>query len=59
MMKVFNELCNAILENVQDALPVLIIIIFYQMTVLELPLAETVEMLGWILFLSFGMVMIL
>jgi hypothetical protein len=59
MMKAFNQLCSAILANLHDALPVLIIIIFYQMTILEIPLAEIVGMLGWVVFVSFGMVMIL
>ncbi|OQX15026.1 MAG: hypothetical protein BWK73_08030 [Thiothrix lacustris] len=59
MMKAFNQLCSAILANLHDALPVLIIIIFYQMTILEIPLAEIVGMLGWVIFVSFGMVMIL
>ncbi|UOG92981.1 MAG: hypothetical protein L3K52_04420 [Candidatus Thiothrix sulfatifontis] len=59
MMKAFNQLCSAILANLHDALPVLVIIIFYQMTILEIPLAEIVGMLGWVVFVSFGMVMIL
>jgi hypothetical protein len=45
--------------NVHDALPVLVIIIFYQMAILEIPIAEIVGMLGWILFVSFGLVMII
>lgn len=59
MIKAFNQLCSAILVNLHDALPILVIIIFYQVTILEIPLAEIVGMLGWILFVSFGLVMIL
>lgn len=59
MIKAFNQLCSAILANLHDALPILVIIIFYQVTILEIPLAEIMGMLGWLLFVSFGMVMIL
>lgn len=59
MIKAFNQLCSAISANLHDALPIIVIIIFYQMTILEIPLAEIVSMLGWIVFVSFGLIMIL
>lgn len=59
MIKTFNRLCNSIVESLHDALPVLLIVIFYQMTILEVPVHEVAEMLGWVLFVAFGMVMIL
>jgi hypothetical protein len=46
-------------ESLHDALPVLLIVIFYQMTILEVPVHEVAGMLGWVLFVAFGMVMIL
>lgn len=59
MTKKINNLCNSLVENLHDALPMLLIIVFYQMTVLEIPIPEIVEMLGWVLFISFGMIMII
>jgi hypothetical protein len=59
MMKFFNQLRGAILANLHDALPVLLIVLFYQMTILEIPLPEIVGMVGWIVFVAFGLVMIL
>ena len=58
MMNVFNKLCSSIVEILHDALPVLLIVIFYQMTILEIPLQEIVGMLGWVIFVAFGIVMI-
>ena len=59
MMNVFNKLCSSIVEILHDALPVLLIVIFYQMTILQIPIQEVMGMLGWVLFVSFGIVMIL
>jgi hypothetical protein len=59
MIKTLNKLCGAIVENLHDALPVLLIAIFYQMTILELPMQDIAEMVGWVVFVSFGMIMIL
>jgi hypothetical protein len=59
MIKIFNKLCGSIVENLHDALPVLLIVIFYQMTILQIPIQEVMGMLGWVLFVSFGIVMIL
>jgi hypothetical protein len=59
MIKIFNKLFSSIVENLYDALPVLLIAIFYQMTILEIPVQEIVGMVGWVLFVSFGMIMIL
>ncbi len=59
MIKTFNKLCGAVLETLHDALPVLLIVIFYQMTILEIPVHEIMGMLGWVLFVAFGMITIL
>ena len=59
MIKKFNGLCSDVVTNLHDALPVLLIAIFYQMTILELPMQDIVEMVGWVVFVSFGMIMIL
>jgi hypothetical protein len=59
MIKTLNKLYGAIVENLHDALPVLLIAIFYQMTILELPMQDIAEMVGWVVFVSFGMIMIL
>ncbi|EIJ35265.1 hypothetical protein Thini_2728 [Thiothrix nivea DSM 5205] len=59
MIATFNRLCGSILQSLSDALPVLLIAIFYQMTILEIPVHEIMGMLGWVLFISFGLTMIL
>lgn len=59
MIKKFNRLCGDIVTNLHDALPVLLIAIFYQMTILEVPMQDIVEMVGWVVFVSFGMIMVL
>ncbi|SDZ82549.1 hypothetical protein SAMN05660964_00313 [Thiothrix caldifontis] len=59
MMKFFNQLRGSIATNLHDALPILLIVLFYQMTILEIPLSEIVGMLGWIVFVAFGLTMIL
>lgn len=58
MIKMFNRLCSSVLEALDNALPLLLVAIFYQMTILEIPLHEIVGMLGWILFVTFGVIMI-
>lgn len=59
MIKLFNRWCSSLVDVLHNALPVLLVAIFYQMTILEIPLHEIVGMLGWVLFVTFGIVAIL
>ena len=54
IFKSFNELLNEMLETVHSVLPLLIIAIFYQITILQLPLQDLFEMLGWIFLVILG-----
>ncbi len=54
IFKSFNELLNEMLETVHGVLPLLIIAIFYQITILQLPLQDLFEMLGWIFLVILG-----
>lgn len=59
MIKMFNKWCSALVDVLHDALPLLLVVIFYQMTILQVPVHEVVGMLGWVLFVTFGIVLIL
>lgn len=59
MIKMFNSVCRSVLEAMDNALPVLMILIFYQMTILEIPVQEIVGMLGWVLFVGVGINLVL
>jgi len=54
IFKSFNELLSNMLETVNGILPLLIIAVFYQMTILQLPVQELVEMLFWVFLVIFG-----
>lgn len=58
MLQQFNKGCNAVVDALHDALPMLLAVIFYQMTVLELPLTDVITLLGWVLVVAFGIVAI-
>lgn len=54
IFKSFNELLSNMLETVNGILPLLIIAVFYQMTILQIPVQELVEMLFWVFLVIFG-----
>lgn len=54
MIKMFNSVCSSVLEAMDNALPVLMILVFYQMTILEIPVQEIMGMFGWVLFVGVG-----
>lgn len=58
MLQQLNRRCNAVVEALHDALPMILVVIFYQMTVLELPLTDVITLLGWVLLVTFGIVAI-
>ncbi|MFN3785795.1 MAG: hypothetical protein ACK4RS_03040 [Thiothrix sp.] len=58
MLQQFNRWCNAVAETLHDALPMILVVIFYQMTVLELPFSDVITLLGWVLLVAFGIVTI-
>jgi hypothetical protein len=43
------------MDNLHSAMPVLLIAIFYQVTILQLPLNDVMEMLGWVLLIIVGL----
>lgn len=59
MIKTINELVVSVLASVQDAMPMIVIIMFYQMTVLQIPVQDILAMLGWVLFITAGMILAL
>lgn len=59
MLKTFSELLGTALETLQHAMPLITIIIFYQMTVLQIPVQDILGMLGWILFITLGLILAL
>lgn len=58
MLRQLNRGCNAVVAALHDALPMLLAVIFYQMTVLELPLTDVLTLLGWVLLVACGIVAI-
>ena len=55
MLKHFNQLVNEVIEMLSSILPLLIIAIFYQVTVLQIPLADMSDMLLWVLLVIVGL----
>ncbi|MEN9502646.1 MAG: hypothetical protein RI964_1931 [Pseudomonadota bacterium] len=55
MIKTINTLFNSMMDNLHSAMPVLLIAIFYQVTILQLPLNDVMEMLGWVLLIIVGL----
>ncbi len=55
MLKHFNQLVNEVIEMLSNILPLLIIAIFYQVTVLQIPLADMSDMLLWVLLVIVGL----
>lgn len=55
MLKHFNQLVNEIIEMLSNILPLLVIAIFYQVTVLQIPLADMSDMLLWVLLVIVGL----
>ena len=55
MLKPFNPLVNEVIEMLSNILPLLIIAIFYQVTVLQIPLADMSDMLLWVLLVIVGL----
>ena len=55
MLKHFNQLVNEVIEMLSNILPLLIIAIFYQVTVLQIPLADVSDMLLWVLLVIVGL----
>ncbi len=55
MLKYFNQLVNEVIEMLSNILPLLIIAIFYQVTVLQIPLADMSDMLLWVLLVIVGL----
>lgn len=55
MLKHFNQLVNEVIEMLSNILPLLIIAIFYQVTVLQIPLADMSDMLFWVLLVIVGL----
>lgn len=55
MIKTINMLFNSMMDNLHSAMPVLLIAIFYQVTILQLPLNDVMEMLGWVLLIIVGL----
>lgn len=58
MLQQLNRGCNAVVEALHEALPMILVVIFYQMTILELPLTDVITLLGWVLLVAFGIVAI-
>jgi hypothetical protein len=59
MTLTFNKLLGSILDVISDALPVILLVAFYQITVLQLPVEEVMGMFGWLLAIATGLVLIL
>ena len=59
MIKAINTLCSSMMDTLHSAMPVLLIAIFYQVTILQLPLGDVMEMLGWVLLIIAGMTLAL
>ena len=55
MLKHFNQLVNEVIEMLSNILPLFIIAIFYQVTVLQIPLADMSDMLLWVLLVIVGL----
>ena len=55
MLKHFNQLVNEVIEMLSNILPLLIIAIFYQVTVLQIPRADMSDMLLWVLLVIVGL----
>ncbi len=59
MAKSINQLCNNMFNTLHNALPVLLVAIFYQITILQLPMEEVMNLLGWMALLLIGMTLAL
>lgn len=59
MLKNFNKLLVSSLEQIQDAMPMIVIIIFYQMMILEVSVQEIMSMLGWMALITIGVILAL
>ncbi len=59
MAKAIGTLFNSMMDTLHSAMPVLLVAIFYQLTILQLPLGEVMEMLGWVLFIIIGLTLAL
>lgn len=59
MWKTLNQWYAATVDTLHGALPVIMVALLYQITILELPVGDVMGMFGWLLFFTFGLVAIL
>lgn len=59
MTLTFNKLLGTVIGVISESLPVILSIAFYQITVLQLPVEEVMNLFGWLLAIATGLVLVL